>query len=65
MNKVQNQNGKVLQEMLTGSNSNVVKTTLRGYVIFKMVFPLKQVPEKLLIIPLSLGVESVTNGSVG
>ena len=41
MNKVQNQNGKVLQEMLTGSNSNVVKTTLRGLRNFQNGLPPK------------------------
>ena len=30
MNNVQNQNVKVLEEMLAGSNSDVVKATMRG-----------------------------------
>ena len=35
VNYVPNQNGKVQEEILAGSNSDVVKTTLRLYVIFK------------------------------
>ena len=30
MNNVQNQNVKVLEEMLAGSNSDIVKATMRG-----------------------------------
>ena len=55
MNNVQNQNEKVLEEMLTGSNSDAVKTTLRGLHNFEqMTLLLLQVLGKLLTIPLSL-----------
>ena len=36
MNYVPNQNGKVLEETLAGSNSDAVKTTLRHLRSFKM-----------------------------
>ena len=39
MNNVQNQNGKMLEEMLTGSNSDVVKTTLRVVCSFQNSLP--------------------------
>ena len=55
MNNAPNQNdGKVLEEMLADSNSDSVKTTLRGLRYFKMALLLLQVLEKLLPIPLSL-----------
>ena len=40
MNNVLNQYEKVLEETLAGSNSDAVKTTLRGLRNFKMVLPL-------------------------
>ena len=39
INNVLNQNGKVLEELLEGSNSDAVKLTLTGLRIFKMLFP--------------------------
>ena len=55
MNNAPNQNdGKVLEETLADSNSDSVKTTLRGLHYFKMALLLLQVLEKLLPIPLSL-----------
>ena len=39
MNNVQNQNGKVLEELLPGSNSDAVKTTLRGLHDFQNGLP--------------------------
>ena len=55
MNNAPNQNdGKVLEETLADSNSDSVKTTLRGLRYFKMALLLLQVLEKLLPIPLSL-----------
>ena len=39
MNNILNQNEKVLQETLAGSNSDVVKTTLKGLSYFKMTLP--------------------------
>ena len=39
MSIVINQNGKVLEETLTGSNSDAVKTTGRGLCYFKMKLP--------------------------
>ena len=64
MSNVQNQNCKVLEEILGGSNSDTVKTTLSGYIIFKMAFSFLKVLEKLFAINMSL-LESITNGSVG
>ena len=54
MNYVPNQNGKVLEETLAGSNSEAVKTTFRGLRSFKMTLPLLKVLQKSLLIPLSL-----------
>ena len=45
---------KVLQEMLAGFNSDAVKTTLKHLCYFKMTFPLLQVIQKSLPIPMSL-----------
>ena len=42
LNYVPNQNGKVLEEMLAGFNSDDVKTTLRRLRCFKMTLPLLQ-----------------------
>ena len=61
---VQNQNGKVLKEILAGSHSDYVKTTLRGLHNFQNGLPPFAILEKLLAINLSLS-ESITNGSVG
>ena len=61
---VQNQNGKVLKEILAGSHSDSVKTTLRGLHNFQNGLPPFAILEKLLAINLSLS-ESITNGSVG
>ena len=54
MNNVLNQNRKVLEEILAGFNSDVVKTRLRGLCNFKMALPILQVLEEPLAIPLSL-----------
>ena len=43
MNFVPNQNGKVLEEMLAGFNSDHVKTTLKRLRCFKMTLLLLQV----------------------
>ena len=63
-----NQNRTVLQEALTGFNSDAVKTTLNRLHYFKMTFPFLQVFQKSFLIPLSLPlshtIESITNGSV-
>ena len=68
MNNVQNQNEKVLEEMLAVSNSDAVKATLRG---------LHNFPNNLTrfcnflktcchsSVTLLLGVESLANASVG
>ena len=47
MNNVLNQNGTVLEETLAFSNSDAVKTTLRGLLNFVMTFHLWQVLENL------------------
>ena len=52
MNKVQNQNKKVLEEMLEGFNSDAVKTTLRSLRNFRIALSCFQVFEKLLATPL-------------
>ena len=39
MNNVQHKNGKVLEEMLSGSNSDAVKATLRGQRNFQNGLP--------------------------
>ena len=54
MNNSLNQNVKVMEETLAGSNSDAVKTTLRCLRYFKMTFLLFQVIGKRVIIPLSL-----------
>ena len=54
MNYVPNQNRKVLEETLAGSNSNDMKTILRRLRYFKMTLPLLQVLLKSLPISLSL-----------
>ena len=54
MKNVPNQNGKVLEETLAGSNSSVVKTTIVGLQYFKMTLLLLQILEKPLPIFLSL-----------
>ena len=43
MNNSLNQNVKVMEETLAGSNSDAVKTTLRCLRYFKMIFFLFQV----------------------
>ena len=48
MNNILNQNEKVLEVTLTGSNSDVIKTPLRGLPNFKMALFLKQILEKPL-----------------
>ena len=40
MNNVLNQNGKMLEEVLAGSNSDAMKRGLRGLPDFKMALPL-------------------------
>ena len=54
MNYVLNQNGKVLEETLAGSNSDPLKTTLRCLRYFKLTLPFLQVLQKSLPNPLSL-----------
>ena len=54
MNNILNQNVKVTEEKLAGSNSDTVKTTLRCLRYFKMAFLLFQVNGKRVAIPLSL-----------
>ena len=54
MNYVLNQNGKVLEETQAGFLSDDVKATLRRLHCFKVTFPLLQVLQKSLPIPLSL-----------
>ena len=54
MKNVPNQNGKVLEETLAGSNSSVVKTTIIGLQYFKMTLLLLQILEKPLPFSLSL-----------
>ena len=48
MNYVPNQNGKVLEGKLAGSNSDAVKTTLRHLRYFKTTLSLLQVLQKFL-----------------
>ena len=43
MNYVPNQNGKVLEEAVAGSNSGSLKTALRRLRCFKITLPLLQV----------------------
>ena len=54
MNYIPHQNGKVLEERLTGFNSGDVKTTLRRLHFFKMILPLFQVLQKSHPIPVTL-----------
>ena len=54
MKNVPNQNGKVLEETLAGSNSSVVKTTIIGLQYFKMTLLLLQILEKHLPFSLSI-----------
>ena len=54
MNNVPNQNGKVLEEALAGSNADAAKTTLGHLHYFKMTLPYFPVLQKLLPIPLSI-----------
>ena len=51
---IPNENGKVPEETLAGSNSVAMKTTLRGLHYFKMTLPLLKVHQKFLSINLSL-----------
>ena len=46
MNYIPNQNGKVLEETLSGFNSDNVETTLRRLLCFKMTVLLLQVLQK-------------------
>ena len=65
---VPNQNEKVLEETLAGSNSNVNERAMRHLSYFKMILLLFQVIQKSLLIPpvtLSYAIESITNGYVG
>ena len=48
MNYVPNQNEKVLEKTLAGSNSDAVKTTLRRVHYFKMALPHLQVLQNSL-----------------
>ena len=50
MNNVSNQNGKVLEEKLAGSNSDVMKISLRSQRYIKIILPAFQVLEKPLSI---------------
>ena len=54
MNYIPNQNGKVLEETLSGFNSDNAKTTSRRVRYFKMTVLLLQVLQKFYLIPLSL-----------
>ena len=68
MNYVSNQNGKVLEGMLAGSNSDALKTTLtRCLRYFKMNLSLLQDLRISLhsSVTLSHTIESIANGSVG
>ena len=68
MNNVQNQNGKVLEEMLAGSNSDATKTTLRGLRSFQnsfAPFASSWKASRHSFDTLSLVVERITNGLVG
>ena len=66
MNNVLNQNGKVMEKKLAGSNSDAVKTTLKFLRDFKMTFPLFQVIEKPIAIPATFShtIVIITNGSI-
>ena len=68
MSYVFNQNGKVQEEALAGSNSDVMKATLRRLRYFKMTLPLLPVLQKSLPLPLSfcyIQWKTITNSSVG
>ena len=54
MNYIPNQNGKVLEETLSGFSSDNAKTTSRRVRYFKMTVLLLQVLQKFHPIPLSL-----------
>ena len=54
MNYVAIKMKKVLEEMLAGFNSDAVKITLKHLCYFKMTFPVLQVIQKSLPIPMSL-----------
>ena len=63
-----NQNGMALEEMLTGSNLDALKTTLRGLRSFKnglLAFASSWKASSQSSVTLSLGVESITNDLVG
>ena len=54
MNYASNQNGKVLEKTIAGSNPDAAKATLRQRLrYFRMTFPLSQVLQKSLPISLS------------
>ena len=68
MNNDQNQNWKVLEEMLVGSNSDAIKTTLRGLRSFQNSFPpfaSSWKASRHSFVTLSLVVDRITNGLVG
>ena len=68
MSYVFNQNGKVQEEALAGSNSDVMKAALRRLRYFKMTLPLLPVLQKSLPFPLSfcyIQWKTITNSSVG
>ena len=68
MNKVQNQNEKVLEKMLAGSNVDAVKTTLRSLRNFQnspILFASSWKASRPSSVTLSLGVEGIINVSVG
>ena len=65
INNVPNQNGKVLEKMLAGFNSDAVTATLTGLRNFKMTLPLLQVLKTPLPIPFSHIIEKITNDSIG
>ena len=52
--EIPNQIWKVMEETLRATNSDAVKTKLRGLLYFKMILSFLQVLEKHLLIPLSL-----------
>ena len=52
MNYVPNQNGKILEKTLACSNSDAMKTKLRGLPYFKITLPFLQVLQKSVPIPL-------------
>ena len=62
MNYALNENVKVLEKTLDGSNSDAVKTKLGDLIYFKMTLPLLQVFSSVTF---SRTIESITNDSVG